>query len=62
LYNDAAEVSKTNVASGTTIDIAPITINTYPLLAEDVNVNMDALITIRETGERVRESERIIEA
>lgn len=62
LYRNAAEVSKTNVASGTTIDIAPITINTDPLLAEDVNVNMDALITIRETGEKVRLSERIIES
>lgn len=55
-------VSKNNLASGTQIDLGPMDIDTYPLLPENTNVNLDAVIVIRETGERLTESVRIIEA
>ena len=55
-------LSRTNLASGTQIDLGPMDIDTYPLLPEDTNVNLDAVIVIRETGERETKSVRIIEA
>ena len=62
-FNNSVQISRTNVSAGDTIDIAstPIVINTYPLLPENVNVNMVAEV-VTSGGARGTANERIIEA
>lgn len=59
-FNGGNSITRTGVRSGEMIDIAPVEINTDPILAEDAHVNLEATITAS-SGAYGVVTERIIE-